>query len=333
MTILLLLAAFVLIIAGAIGFTNAVEWMGHRLNLGQGAVGGLLAAVGTALPESLIPIIALISGGGKEATEIAIGAVIGAPFLLATLAMLLIAGSALVFQKRRSQEGKRVEPHRPSANRDLYFFLAVFPIAILLGVLQPPSLVRYLAAVGFFVAYAIYVYRTAKGGGEAQAEEDLKPLFFDTSKKDPPSGLQLTLQFLASLAAIIAGAEIFVHEVETLSKDVGISILILSLVLAPLATEMPEKANSILWVREGKDELALGNITGAMVFQSTVPVGLLLILTDWHLSHLAVAAGIVALVGGAVALVAVKRNFFGGIPAIIWAALLVAFGIYATVTA
>ena len=46
----------------------------------------------------------------------------------------------------------------------------------------------------------------------------------------------------------------------------------LSLVLAPLATELPEKANSFFWVQDGKDALALGNITGAMAFQATLPI-------------------------------------------------------------
>src|SRR6185295_20375295 len=86
-------AAFVLIVGGAIWFTNAVEWLGHRLDLAAGAVGATLAAVGTALPESVIPIVALLSGGGEESVDIAIGAIIGAPFLLGTLAMLLVVGS------------------------------------------------------------------------------------------------------------------------------------------------------------------------------------------------------------------------------------------------
>src|SRR5215216_4972529 len=103
MTAIELLAAFALVIGGAIGFTNAVEWLGQRLNLGEGAVGALLAAVGTALPESVIPIVALLSGGGEEATEIAIGAIVGAPFLLGTLAMVLVVGSAHLFSGRRDQ--------------------------------------------------------------------------------------------------------------------------------------------------------------------------------------------------------------------------------------
>src|SRR5215203_2130144 len=80
---LLLAAAFALIIGGAILFTNAIEWSGKRLDLGEGAVGSLLAAVGTALPESLIPVVAVLSGGESE--QVAIGAIVGAPFMLGTV--------------------------------------------------------------------------------------------------------------------------------------------------------------------------------------------------------------------------------------------------------
>jgi cation:H+ antiporter len=331
-TALLLLAAFVLIVAGAVGFTNAVEWLGSRLNLGQGAVGGLLAAVGTALPESLIPIVALLAGSSKENTEIAIGAVIGAPFLLGTLAMLLVAVSAHSFTKHRDRDSE-VHPHEASAKRDLHVFLAVFPLATIIGALDAPDGVRYALAAFLIVVYGVYVWRTAKGGGDAQDEEELKALFFDTSKGDPPNVLQMLLQFVVSLGAIIGGAELFVHEVEAVSKSLGVSILILSLVLAPLATELPEKANSVLWVRQGKDELAVGNITGAMVFQATIPVALLLVLTDWDLSDLAIAAAIVAILGGATALWAVHRRHFGGLPSVIWVSLLVAFTVFAVATA
>ena len=52
---------------------------------------------------------------------------------------------------------------------------------------------------------------------------------------------------------------------------IGLDPTILALIIAPIATELPEKFNSVLWVRTGKDTLAMGNITGAMVFQSCVP--------------------------------------------------------------
>ena len=69
MDILILVIAFVVILLGAELFTNGIEWFGRKLNLAQGAVGSVLAAVGTALPETMIPIIAIAFGGGGESTD------------------------------------------------------------------------------------------------------------------------------------------------------------------------------------------------------------------------------------------------------------------------
>ena len=60
MEAVLLLVSFAIVLAGALLFTNAVEWIGHRLEVGVGAVGSILAAVGTAMPETLIAIVALL---------------------------------------------------------------------------------------------------------------------------------------------------------------------------------------------------------------------------------------------------------------------------------
>ena len=107
----------------------------------------------------------------------------------------------------------------------------------------------------------------------------------------------------------------------------------LSLVLAPLATELPEKANSFFWVREDKDSLALGNITGAMVFQSTIPIAVGLLLTEWELDRFAVVSGVLGLAGGVIAYWALrKRNRFELVPVPAWAALFVAFIVYVAVS-
>src|SRR3990170_7595219 len=112
---ILLLISFAIILAGALLFTNAVEWMGHRLAMGQGAVGSLLAAVGTAMPETLIPIVAII-GGAEVSEDVAVGAIIGAPFLLATIAMALVGASALIYRNRREQ-GTELRAHAPTLER------------------------------------------------------------------------------------------------------------------------------------------------------------------------------------------------------------------------
>jgi cation:H+ antiporter len=322
-----LLAAFVLIVGGALAFTNAVEWLGHRLDLGAGAVGALLAAVGTALPESVIPIVALLSGGGEHTTQIAIGAIVGAPFMLATIAMLLITVAAAAFRRRRDNGG-RVTVDAAATQRDIAFFLALFPLGIGVGAIGLPLGWRIAVAVVLVAGYGLYGWRTVEKAGGSD-DEDLAALYMDTTKDDPPSGLQTGAQFVLSLAAIVGGAELFVGAIESIATSLGISVLVLALVLAPLATELPEKANSVLWVREGKDQLALGNVTGAMTFQATIPVAFGMLVTSWTLESAAVVAGCVALAGAALSLWAMPNGRGGLVPGATWAALFTGFVAYA----
>ena len=99
--------------------------------------------------------------------------------------------------------------------------------------------------------------------------------------------------------------------------------------MAPLATELPEKANSFFWVREGKDSLALGNITGAMVLQSTIPVAFGLAFTTWELDTFAVLSAALGLAGGSVAYWALHLQGRFSLPAILaWGALYAVFPLY-----
>src|SRR5439155_22448208 len=85
-----------------------------------------------------------------------------------------------------------------------------------------------------------------------------------------------------SLGVMFGGAHLFVLHLSPLALALGVPPLILALLIVPVATELPEKFNSVLWVRRGKDTLALGNISGALVFQSTFPVTLGLCFLDWR---------------------------------------------------
>ena len=327
----LLPASFAILLAGALLFTNAIEWFGAMLGLGQSAVGSLLAAVATALPESLIPIVAIVEGGeGSE--DVAVGAIIGAPLLLATIAMALVGVSAFLYRQRRPQ-GLALDAHFPTLQRDLAFFIGCFLVALLLG-LGAPTPLQVAGAVALVLAYSGYVRWTLRHGGHVEAEEELKPLIMDTTRSDPPTMATVVVQLLVALGAIVGGAHIFVEQVLHVAESAGLEPLVLSLVLAPFATELPEKANSFFWVREGKDALALGNITGAMVFQSTLPVSIGLVFTDWELDTYSLLAGGLALGGGLIAILTLQiRRRFSGRAIVIWAALYASFVAYVVAAA
>jgi cation:H+ antiporter len=333
MSVFLLVLSFAIILAGALLFTNAVEWLGHGLKMGEGAVGSVLAAVGTAMPETLIAIVALV-GGARGADQVAIGAIVGAPFLLATLAMGLVGLFAYLYRNRRSQ-GLALNAHGPTLERDLLFFGAFFLLSLALA-WGAPAGVRIPVAVLVLAAYPIYIRRTLLAGGEVQDHATLEPLIFErrSEHRMRPSPVLAAIQLLVGLGAMVGGAHLFVEELLDIAEDLGVEAVVLALILAPLATELPEKVNSFFWVREGKDALALGNITGAMVFQSTIPFGIGLIFTDWHLTSNAALSIVLGLAGGLLAYRALHRRGRFELPAVLgWFALYLAFIVVVVVRA
>jgi len=299
-TIIELVLSLAAILGAAILFTNAVEIMGDRLNLGAGAIGSLLAAVGTALPETMIPVVAilgalLLGSGAAAASEIGIGAILGAPFLLATLALFIVGAAALGYKSRR-QTGSEITADRKTAIPDLLFFLPCFTLASAAGILSLPLLLKILLAVLLLAAYVFYVVRTIKDGGEAVEDVPSKLTLWRSHSRAPTWAV--AAQLIGTVVVMAFGAHLFVGAVEHLSKSVGIPAGLIALVLAPLATELPEKFNSVVWLRDNKDTLAIGNITGAMVFQSTIPVSIGVLFTSWQLDLLSALAAIFAILSG-----------------------------------
>ena len=295
MSVFLLIVALAIILASAELFTNGVEWFGRRYDLGEGAVGSVLAAVGTALPETLIPVIAIIFTGGAAAEDVGVGAILGAPFMLASLAMFVTGAAIIVFSLlgRRSRD---VRLNEPVMRRDLSHFLIAYALAMAAGAIDVLGL-HYVLAAGLMLFYGYYVWETMKSEGDL--EGDTKPLYFHRHP-EMPHRRRIFLQIAVALGGIILGAEIFVEQVQVVSDSLGADPLLVSLLITPIATELPEKFNSVLWVRNGKDTLALGNITGAMVFQSTFPVSIGLVFTTWKLDPVALVSGVLALVSGLV---------------------------------
>lgn len=320
-TIFLLIVAFAVILAGCELFVNSIEWFGRKLNLSEGAVGSVLAAVGTALPETVIPLIAILVSGDDAGHEIGVGAILGAPFMLSTLAMFVCGISIVVYTLRKKRK-LAVRFNRAIMRRDFSFFIVAYAAAVFVGLVDV-GVFRYVVAGGLIVCYAVYVRQTLRCEGDLEGE--CKALYFHRAAASPDLKFVI-LQIVVALAAIIFGADLFVDNLIKAAETLGVPALVISLLLTPVATELPEKFNSVIWMKQKKDTLALGNITGAMVFQSTFPVAVGIAFTKWRLLeggdwHGLAAAG-VALFAGALLyarLLLTKRGFgvgsllFGGV--------------------
>ena len=327
--ILGLVLAFALILVGAELFTNGVEWLGKVLGLTEGATGSILAAIGTATPETLVPIVAILFTNSVEADDIGVGAILGAPFMLGTLVMLLIGVTAYLLRARRGRTTLRVD--RAHASRDLGFFLVMYTAALAIALIEPLREMKGVLGWIFLPAYFLYLYlvlRTPKKSAadiEEQLEEAeafdalsfagyLRRVGARVNPHQPPAWL-IVGQTLLSFGGILLGAKIFAAWIDAFSHAMGFDALLVALLLAPLATELPEAANSLIWTKEGKDVIALGNVAGAMVFQSTIPVTVGVLLTPWVLGRFGTLAAVFALASGALIYVQLRfRTRRGALP-------------------
>lgn len=273
----------ILILIAAEVFVNALEHLGERLGISEGVTGSIFAAVGTALPETIVPLLAIFAGTQNQAIneEIGVGAILGAPLMLSTLSLFLMA---LAVWKRRGALG-HLSPEKTGLTRDLDFFLAAFALATMaLFVPHDNPAVRAMLGVVMVLIYFFYVMLTIKASSalvkDGHATEAEEPMFLARIGL-PTNWATIVIQLLASLALLVTGAKGFIHGIEAAAPLLGISALVLSLMIVPVATELPEKVNSILWIRKHKDTLAFGNITGAMVFQGTLLPAIGILLTPW----------------------------------------------------
>jgi len=192
---------------------------------------------------------------------------------------------ALSVYKRRGANG-HLRPERTGLTRDINYFIAAFILAaVALYVPHHEMWIRYVIGFAMVMIYVVYVWQTLRASkslvAEGHATEAHNPMFLSRLGL-PTNTLTITVQIILGLLLLIAGAKGFINGVDEASHILGISALMLSLLIIPIATELPEKVNSILWIRKGKDTLAFGNITGAMVFQGTLLPAIGITLTPWE---------------------------------------------------
>lgn len=341
MTHVALLIACAAVIYLACGwFVNAVEWLGARLNVGPLAVGTILAAFGTALPESVVTFVAVVFGHDAASKDIGVGAAMGGPLVLATVSYG-VTGAVILLVRRRNRArvpvpagsgsgGGGVElveraedlGDRRKLARDQTWFLTIFVVKVALGLVA--FAVKPWLGLAFFAAYALYFWKEIRGGAGADSSEDLAPLLLQR-RRATPATWAVVAQTLATLGLIFAASQLFVRQLDAIGPMLGIPAAVTALLLSPIATELPETLNAIIWVRQGKTTLALANISGAMMIQATVPSGLGLLFTPWRFDAALLTAGAVtiAAIGYLLAMLRLQRLTARNLTAV--AALYLAF--------
>lgn len=206
MTFALLLGTAGVIYLSCEYFVNGVEWLGHRMAIGQKATGTILAAFGTALPESVVTFVAVAFGGTVAARDIGVGAALGGPLALSTIAYATV-GIMLLTTGQRLPATAEIRGQFARLSRDQGWFLMIFFAKIALGLVLFVG--KSWFGVLFFAAYALYV-RQEMVGGVSDDEGELEPLKLQP-RSAMPSTARAAVQTGFSLIVIFVASRIFVE--------------------------------------------------------------------------------------------------------------------------
>ncbi|QAU23325.1 sodium:calcium antiporter [Dyella sp. M7H15-1] len=290
-TLLFLLSAGAIYVACEY-FVNGIEWLGKKLNFGATATGTILAALGTALPESAVTFVAVM-GRTPELRDIGVGAALGGPLVLATIAYAVVGVALWCNRHLLARVDRCVQVDHARLARDQSWFLSIFVVKCGLG-LVAFAFKPWLGVV-FLAAYALYVWRELNSEDIALHDEELEPLKFQP-RAAVPSTMMVMMQTCAALLVIAYASHVFVSQIEAIGWALHMPPHLIALVLSPVATELPETMNALIWVRQGKERLALANISGAMMIQATVPSALALFATPWMFDAPLIVAGVMTMI-------------------------------------
>ncbi|MBU2702474.1 cation:H+ antiporter [Sporomusaceae bacterium BoRhaA] len=302
--ILTLVLAAVLIYLSCEYFVNGIEWVGRKFHIAGNTVGTVLAAIGTALPESIITLIAVAFGVTESQKDIGVGSALGGPLILSTIGYAVVGWC--IFASSKGHVRRRLAIDYGKLSKDQLWFLGIFIFNAVLGFTTFAG--KYLAAILLFAVYALYCHKEmcVECELERPSSEPLKI----RSKQAEPETKWVLVQTIGSLLFICLGSQIFVNRLEVFSELLGVPSHIIALFLSPIATELPEILNAIIWVRQGKISLALANVSGSMMIQATIPSAFGLLFTPWRFDSYLAMAVIATIASIAFLQVTLKNNHF-----------------------
>lgn len=249
MDFIIFIIAMGVLIWGADLIIEQSERIALEFNIPEFIIGATLIALGTSLPEMAASIAASYNGRA----EIAVANVIGSNILNITL---VLASVFLI--------AKNINPNRDFFAKDSTWALVpvlIFILMIIDGVISRFDAILLLLLMG---AYLMFLLQDAKG----VLEEDL-----EIPENETFSWVKTIPMILGGFILVVVGAHYTVESASIIAKSFGISEWVIGIIMISLGTSLPELTVSISAPLKGKVDMAIGNIIGSNMANTTVVLG------------------------------------------------------------
>lgn len=258
------IAGVAMLIVSSFVLTSTIEDLGKRRKFSDSFTGSVISPIFTAMPELIIIIIALVAIGNKSGSEIAAGTIIGEPFMVSAIGFPIMAIALLLSPWKKSRES--LDPVLPMS---LIFIGLVFPIMLIPRFFNFVA-VRVAVAISLVLLYVLFLHLIR---GKESTEEAL-------NIRIGGSGT-LVMMLVVGVALLLVGSTALVRGIDSLSNAINVNRELITILIVPIGTIVPETMNSVVWASKGKANLAVGALTGEEIFFVTFFPALGILASQW----------------------------------------------------
>lgn len=260
------LVGFFLLIKGADTFVDGASRLARKFGIPSIIIGLTIVAIGTSLPEMMVSITSSLSGKN----DMCIANVAGSN--LFNICMVLAISS--IVMKNKYDKKYSFKEKISSFFRVVFLiegdittrFLIVSNAILLFGVIVDSKVGRIdgLALTSLLTLYIMSLIKKVKTSNDQVEEEE--------NNEEISIIKQLLFMVLGSIGIVIGG-DLVVESATKIGEIVGLSENIIGLTIVAMGTSLPELVTSLVAIKKGESEIALGNALGSNIFNILLVLG------------------------------------------------------------
>ena len=271
MSFILLIIGFFFLIKGADLFVDGAASIARKFNIPSMIIGLTIVAIGTSAPEAAVSITSSLSGQN----DMSVANVVGSNFFN----ILVVLGVSSLISKLPVQKN--------TIKKDTPFLLIVSGLLLVFGINKYISRIEGLILLIVFVYFLYSTVKMAKSATNLDSSSDNEIALAESDTTTQTPILKTVILSVIGILGIVIGGDMVVDSATSIATLFGMSANLVGLTIVAIGTSLPEFVTSIVAIKKGETEIAIGNVIGSNIFNILLVLGLATFISPITISTLA----------------------------------------------
>lgn len=258
MSFLILIIGFFFLIKGADIFVDGAASIAKKFNVPSMIIGLTIVAMGTSAPEAAVSITSSLAGQN----DMSVANVVGSNFFN----ILMVLGVSSLIAK--------LPVEKNTIKKDAPFLIIVSTLLLLFGLDLKISRIEGIILLVLFTYFLIDTIKSAKISNKNTPTDEIATTTIENEIVNEISMPKTLLLCVIGIIGIVIGGDMVVNSATSIATAFGMSANLVGLTIVAVGTSLPEFVTSIVAIKKGETEIAIGNVIGSNLFNILLVLGL-----------------------------------------------------------